>query len=143
MGHIVLDLTSLAHEPKFREQFAYLERPVTSALSEQKIAYPADTRELDEDEDDQPLVRSDCNASSGDEDYKPLVQTVPIKEPMEERRHSAAGRRIPVQVRKRKGPPVWQDPSATLETDVSGNSRDQKKSRFREISQMVKLSAAS
>ena len=23
-----------------------------------------------------------------------------------------------------KGPPVWQDPSATLEQDVSGNSRE-------------------
>ena len=92
----MLDLTSLAHEPKFLEQFAYLERHETFALLGQKLAYPAHTRELDGDEDDQPLVRSDCNAGSGDEDNKPLVQTVPVKEPVEERRHSAARRRIPV-----------------------------------------------
>ena len=46
------------------------------------MAYPAQTRELDEDEDDQPLVRSNCNADSEDEDDKPLVQSTSIKEPV-------------------------------------------------------------
>ena len=51
------------------------------------MAYPAQTRELDEDEDDQPLVRSDCNADSEEEDDKPLVQSTSIKESVGERRH--------------------------------------------------------
>ena len=88
------------------------------------MAYPAQTRELDEDEDDQPLVRSNCDADSEDEDDKPLVQSTSIKEPVGERRESAAIRRVPTPLRRRKGPPVWRDPSATLEQDVSGNLRE-------------------
>ena len=42
---------------------------------------------------------------------------------MKEKRESATERRVPAQLRRRKGPPVWRDPSATLEQDVSGNSR--------------------
>ena len=57
MGHIVLDLTSLANQPNSRERSARPKKHVTFALSEQKSAYPAHTRELDEDEDDRPLVR--------------------------------------------------------------------------------------
>ena len=38
-------------------------------------------------------------------------------------RESATERGVPAQLRRRKGPPVWRDPSATLEQDVSGNSR--------------------
>ena len=45
MGHIVLDLTSVAYQPKSRERPAQLKRHVTFALSEQKSAYPAHTRE--------------------------------------------------------------------------------------------------
>ena len=43
VGHIVLDLTSLAYQPKSRERSAYLkrERHVTFDLSEQESAYPA------------------------------------------------------------------------------------------------------
>ena len=52
MGHIVLDLTSLA----------YPKRHVTFPLSEQKLACPAHTRELDEDEDDEALVCPDHTA---------------------------------------------------------------------------------
>ena len=37
---------------------------------------------------------------------------------------SAAERGIPTPLRSRTGPPVWRDPSATLEQDVSGNSRE-------------------
>ena len=54
MGHIVLDLTSLAYQPKSRERFAHPKRHVTFAPSELQLAYPAHTRELDEDEDDKP-----------------------------------------------------------------------------------------
>ena len=39
-----------------------------------KSAYPAHTRELDEDEDDRPLVRPDRPTVSADEYDKPLVQ---------------------------------------------------------------------
>ena len=56
MEHIVLDLTSLACQPKSRERFAHPKRHVTSAQSEQKSAYPAHTRDLEEDEGDEPLV---------------------------------------------------------------------------------------
>ena len=49
------------------------------------------------------------------------------------KRESAAERRIPTQVRRRTGPPVWRDPSATLEQDVSGNSRE----RSEEVSMLV------
>ena len=105
VGHIVLDLTSLAYQPKSRERSARPKKHVTFALSKQKSAYPAHARELDEDEDD-----------------KPLVQLASREEPVE--RESAAERRVPAQLRRRKGPPVWRDPSATLEQDVSGTSRE-------------------
>ena len=74
MGHIVLDLTSRAYQPKSRERSAHLKRHVTFALSEQKSAYPVHTRELDEDEDDKPFVCPDRIAISEDEDDEPLVQ---------------------------------------------------------------------
>ena len=41
-----------------------------------------------------------------------------------EKRELVAGGSIPTPLRRRKGPPVWRDPSATLEPDVSGNSRE-------------------
>ena len=72
----------------------------------------------DEDEDDTPLVRPASRKepaekrryqATDDEDIRPLV---PPRQP------SAA------QVRKRKGPPVWQDPGATLEQDVLRDSRE-------------------
>ena len=62
MGHTVFDLTSLACQPKSRE------RHLTFALSEQKSAYPAHTRDLEEDEDDEPSVCLDSTAVSEDED---------------------------------------------------------------------------
>ena len=40
----------------------------------QKSAYPAHSHELDDDEDDKPLVRSDRATVSEEEDDKPLVQ---------------------------------------------------------------------
>ena len=93
-------------------------------LYQAKSAYPAHTRELDEDEDDKPLVCPDRIAVSEDEDDKPLVQPTSRKEIVEEKRESVEKSKVPAQVRRRKGPPVWQDPSTTLEQDVSGNSRE-------------------
>ena len=52
MGHVVLDLTSLAYQPQSRERFARPKKLVTFSLSEQKSAYPTHTRELDKNEDD-------------------------------------------------------------------------------------------
>ena len=123
MGHIVLDLTSLACQPKLRERSARPTKHVTTSQSLQKSAYPALPQELDDDEDDKPLVRPDRTTVSEDEDEdKPLVQPAPKGEPL--KRESSATRRVPTLVRRRKGPPVWRDPSATLEHDVSGTSRE-------------------
>ena len=119
-----MDLTSLAYQPKSRERSTHPKRHVTSALSEQKSAYPAHTRELDEDEDDSPLVRPDRPTVSEDEDDQPLVQTASRKELVEEKRDSTAHRRVPTPVRRGKGPPVWRDPSTTLEHDVLGDPRE-------------------
>ena len=124
MGHIVLDLTSLAYQPKSRERSARWTKHVTLALSQRRSAYAAHTRELDEDEDEQPLVRSDGNADSEDEDDKPRVQLTSRKEPVEDKRESAAARRFPTQLRISKGCRAWQEPSAKLEQEVSGNSRE-------------------
>ena len=123
-GHIVLDLTSLAYQPKSRERSAHLKRHVTFALSEQKSAYPAHARELDEDDDDKPLVCPDNVTASEDEDDEPLVRPSSKTELIKEKRDSAAERSIPTSLRRRKGLPVWRDPSAPLEQDVSGNSRE-------------------
>ena len=138
----MLDLMTLAYQLKSRERSAGPKRHVTFAISEQHSAYPAHTRELDEDKDDKPLVRPDRTTISEDEDDKPMVQPASREEPV--KRESAAERRVPSQVRRRKEPPVWRDPSATLEQDVSGNWRE----RSEEISifgkiQTVKLSATS
>ena len=95
MGHIVLDLTSLAYQPKSRERFAHPKRHVTCPPSEQKSAYTAHTRELDEDEDDEPLVCPDRTAVSEDEDDQPLLQPSSRTESIKEKRASAAERRVP------------------------------------------------
>ena len=128
MGHCV-GFDEFAYQPKSRERSARPKKHVTFAPSEQKSAYPARTRELDEDEDDnKPLVCPDRTAVSEDEDDKHLVQPASREELV--KRESAAERRVPAQLRRRKGPPVWRDPSATLEQDVSGNSRE----RLQEVS---------
>ena len=101
-GAIVLDLTSLAYQPKSRELSSHPKRHVTSALSEQKLAYPADTRELDEDEVDKPRVRPDRIAISEKKDDKLLVQPTSRKEPVEEQRESAAARRVSCTVTKKR-----------------------------------------
>ena len=53
---------------------------------------------------------------------------------MEEKRKSVSERRVPTQIRRRKGPPVWRDTFATLEQVVSGNSRE----RSQEVSILSK-----
>ena len=90
-------------------------------------------------EDDEPFVSPDSTAVSEDEDDKFLVQAASRKELVKEKRESAAERRTPSPLRRRKGPPVWRDPSATLEQDVSGNSGE----RFSAEVLMVKLFATS
>ena len=59
MGHIVLELTILAYQPKSRERSPHPRKLLTFALSDQNSVYPPHTRELDEDDDDKPLVRPD------------------------------------------------------------------------------------
>ena len=78
MGHIVLDLTSLAYQPttESREQPGHPKRHVTFAMLERKPAYPAHAPDMHEDED---------------EDDKPLVRPASRKEPAEERRDPATG----------------------------------------------------
>ena len=85
------------------------------------IASPARVQKLDDDEDDRPLVGPDHTTVSEeeDEDDKPRVQPVPALKP-----ESCAIRRVPTPLRRRRGPPVWRDPTATLEQDVSGTSRE-------------------
>ena len=76
MGRLVLDSTSLVYQPTSRERSAHPKRNVTFTLSKHTSAYPAHTRELDEHEDDEPLVCPDRTADSEDEDDQPLVQPV-------------------------------------------------------------------
>ena len=137
MGHIVLDLTSLAHQPttKSRERSGHPRRHVTFAMSERKPAYPAHAQDMHGDEDDRPLAQRDHIVVSDDGDDQPLEQPAPRKVPTEERRDPGTddGDLAPLipprsppaaPVRRRKGPPVWQDPTATLEQEVSGDSRE-------------------
>ena len=89
-----------------------------------KSAHSAHAQELDEDDDDKPLVRPDRASVSEDENDEPLVQPSSRTESIKEKRESAKERSIRTPLRKREGPPVWRYPSATLEQDVSGNSRE-------------------
>ena len=68
MGHVVLDLTSLAYQPKTKscERSAHRKRHVTFALSEQKQAYPAHFQGIHEGEDDGPLAQPDQSVVSDD-----------------------------------------------------------------------------
>ena len=90
-----------------------------------KVISPAHTQDLEEDGDDEPLVRSDHTAATDDEDDQPIVQPSSKKKKklVKEKCDPAADHRIPAPVR-REGPPIWQDPSATLEQDVSQNLRE-------------------
>ena len=98
---IVLDLTRLAYQPQSCERSTHPKRHV-SALSEQKSAYLAHTRELDEDGDDKRLVRPDRPTVSADEDDQPLVQPAWRKELVEEKRQSARAPQSSCTCTKRK-----------------------------------------
>ena len=126
MGHIVLDLTNLAYQPttKSREQPGHSKRHVTFAMSERKTAYPAHAPDIheDEDEDDKPHVRPASrkelaearrDPATDDEDLLPLVHP-----------------RLPSTARKRKEPPLWQDPTASLEQKEGARAREQRIPRF-------------
>ena len=97
--------------------------------------YPDHSPELDEDDDDKPLVRPDHACVSEDEDDEPLVQ--PKLKNKVGTCHAFTGT-------KQRGPPVGEIrlPQRNLmrqETRVS----DLKKARFWAKIQMVKLSAMS
>ena len=68
LGHIPLDLTSLAYQPKSRERSSRQAKHVTFALSQRKSASPARVQKVDDDEDDRPLVCSDHTTVSEEED---------------------------------------------------------------------------
>ena len=142
MGQNVFDLTSRAYHPKSRERFDRSKKHVTFPISEQKLAYPIHTRELYENEDDKPLVRPDRTVVSEEEDDKPLVHPASREKLVKEKRESTEERRVPAQLRRRKGPPAWTHlPRWNMmcqETRVS----DHKRSRFWTEFQNVKLSAA-
>ena len=122
VADIVLDLTNLAYQPttKSREQSGQLKRHVTFAMSERTPGYPAHASDTNEDDnkDDKPLVRPASRKELAEEkrdrdtDAEDLFPLVPPRPP------PAAP------VRKRKGPPVWQDPAATLEHEVPKDSRE-------------------
>ena len=84
-------------------------------------------------EDDEPLAHEDHVVAFDDEGDQPLVRPASRKGPPEERRDPATDdgnlapsvlpRPPPAEpVQRRKAPPEWQDPAATLEREVSGNS---------------------
>ena len=115
-------VTNNAYQPttKSRERSGYPKRHVTVSMSERRPAYPAHAPDMDEDEDedDKPLVRPAStkefakvkrDLDTDDEDPLPLA---PPRSP------PAAP------VRNRKGPPVWQDPAATLEHQVPKDSHE-------------------
>ena len=80
--------------------------------------------ELDKYYDDKPFVRPDRASVCEDEDDQLLAQPESRTEMMKEKRELVEERSMPTPLRKRKGPPVWRDPSATMEPHVSGNSRE-------------------
>ena len=90
-------------------------------MSERRPAHPARAPDMheDEDEDDKPLVlpasrkepaKEKRGFDTDDEDLSPLVPPRPPPA---------------APVRKRKAPPVWQDPTATLGHEVSKDSSEQ------------------
>ena len=87
-----------------------------SAMSER---HALDMHAEDEDEDDKPLVRPTQRKEAlekgrdqaiDDEDFAPLVSPRPSRLPQAAQRQ------------KRREPPVWQDPTAFLEQEVSRDS---------------------
>ena len=86
-----------------------------------------------------PLIRPDRAAVFVGEDDKLLVQRASREEKVEEKREAVVYRKVPELLRRRKGPPVWRDPSVTLEQDVSGTSRERSEVSILGKNQMVKF----
>ena len=119
MGHIVLDLTSLAHQPttKSREHPGYPKRHVTFAMSERRPTFVHQTwmkikmrminRLCGQHQGKEP-AQEKRDRDTDEEDLLPLVPRSPPAAP----------------VRKSKRPPVSQNPAATLEHEVPEDSRE-------------------
>ena len=126
-GHIVLDLTNLAYQPTTmsREQPGHQKRHVTFAMSERRPAYPAHAPDIHEDEDE-----------DEDEDDKPLVRPASRKEVAKENRdldtddegllHLGSSKTAGscTSARKKRTSSMAEDLAATLEHEVSKNSRE-------------------
>ena len=122
-------------------------------MSEQKPANAANAQDMYEYENERPLAQRDHSVVSDDGDDQPRLQPAPRKEPAEEMCDPATDdgdlallvppRPPPAApVRRRKGPPVWQDPTATLQQEMSGTRvSDHRMPRFGAKKQNVKLSA--
>ena len=135
MGQLVLDWTSLAYQPKSRERFARLKKHVTFSLS--NFVGPKFSKITHKNWTKREMINLlfvqtvQDHAVSEDEDDKPWsnLATVPsIKEWTSDRKawicRGTQSSRSNAPLRRRKGSPVWRDPSTTLEQDVSGNSRE-------------------
>ena len=119
MGHIVLDLTSLAYQPKLSERYTHPKRHVT-LLCRRKNQHIQLTHEnwtkmkminLLFCQTALPTLKTKmislwCNLHQEKNRWKKSVNLLQNAE-------------FPTEVRKRKGPPVWQDPSTSLEQHVS------------------------
>ena len=75
-------------------------------------------RHEDEDEDDKPLVRPASRKGLAEERRDPATDDEDLLPLVPPRLPPAAP------VRKRKGPPEWQDPTTVLERKVSRDSRE-------------------
>ena len=75
MGHIVLDLTSLAYQPttKSSERSGHQKETCDFCHVRAKTAYPAHTQDMYGDEDDGTLAQPDHMVASDDEDNQPSV----------------------------------------------------------------------
>ena len=131
----MLHMTSHTYQPttKSSDRLGKPKRHLTFAISERKPSCTAHTQPISEDEDDGPLVQPYYAVVSDDEDNQPLVQPASRQKPTEKQRHTAVDdgglaplvppRPSPVgPLRKRKGPPTKQVPTATLEQEVTKNS---------------------
>ena len=130
MGHIVLDLTSLAYQPKLRERPARPTKHVVFALVAKKISVSSACSRTEWRRRWhnllfvqtalrrfwrrgwwRPLINLWCHLHQEKNQWKTSVNLPPHAD-------------FPHQLRRRKGPPVWRDPSATREQSVSGTSRE-------------------
>ena len=131
MGHIVLDLTSLAEQPttKSREQLGHPKRQVTFSMSEQnqqiRLMLQTCMKMKMKMTNLLYVQRQERNRSKKDV-IKPLMtKTLHL--------WFLRGLRDllrPHSDRREKGPPIWQEPIAILEQQVSKDSREREKVRM-------------